>query len=315
MSANGHTHAANSIFQQPWWLEAVASGHWGEVIVRHDGEIAARMPYVVRGRRRMRMLTMPPVTQTLGPWIEPAIAAPARALGHEHELLAELEGGLPDAAAFVQQFSPAVTNALPFRWAGYRLDVQYTYRLALGDEDELWKGLRGNIRREIRKARRRVEVREDLGLDRFHAIWAKTFERQGMKAPVSLAWLERLDAACAERGSRLMTFACDDAGRVHAVSYVVWDRNGAYNLLGGADPELRTSGASSLLMWEAILRARAVTDVFDFEGSMIQPVERFFRAFGSRQTPYLKVSRATPAAAAALAARSGLRRLAAHRRS
>ena len=35
-----------------------------------------------------------------------------------------------------------------------------------------------------------------------------------------------------------MTFAHDEAGRVHAVSYVVWDRNAAFNLMGGADPEL-----------------------------------------------------------------------------
>jgi hypothetical protein len=304
----------NSIFQEHWWLDAVAPGRWGEVTVQRDGRIAAHMPYVVRGRRRMRMLTMPPVTQTLGPWIAPGTASPARALGHEHELLAALEAGLPDAAAFVQQFSPAVMNALAFHWAGYRLDVQYTYRLPLRSEEELWEGLRSNIRREIRKARRRVEVREDLGLDRFHAIWAKTFTRQGLPVPITLAALERLDAACTARGARLMTFARDEADRVHAVSYVVWDRNAAFNLLGGADPELRTSGASSLLMWEAILRARDVTDVFDFEGSMIQPVERFFRAFGSRQTPYLRVSRAKPAAAAALAARDRLRYLTALRR-
>ena len=104
-----------------------------------------------------------------------------------------------------------------------------------------------------------------------------------------------------------MLFAQDASGHVHAVLYVVWDRNAAFHLLSGADPELRTSGAGSLLMWEAITRARAVTDVFDFEGSMLKPVERFFRAFGSRQTPYLRVSRATPAARAVLALRRRLR--------
>jgi hypothetical protein len=57
------------------------------------------------------------------------------------------------------------------------------------------------------------------------------------------------------------------------------------------------------------VRARAVTDVFDFEGSMLRPVERFFRAFGSRQTPYLRVSRARLHARAALALRAGLLRL------
>ena len=311
----GETACANAIFQQPWWLEAMAPGHWDEVTVERDGRLVARLPYVVRGRPRMRVLTMPPLTQTLGPWMERSQASPSRTLGHEHELLAELEAALPPAAAFVQQFSPTVLNALPFHWAGYRLEVQYTYRLDLGPEDELWTGLRGSIRREIRKARRQVEVREDLGLDCFHAVWAKTFARQGLVAPASLAELERLDTACAVHDARAMLFACDATGNVHAVAYVVWDRNGAFNLLGGADPGLRSSGASSLLMWESIVRARRVTDVFDFEGSMIAPVERFFRAFGSRQTPYLKVTRTTPAARGAFAVRDRLRRLAPRRRS
>jgi hypothetical protein len=311
----GATRCANAIFQQPWWLEAVAPGRWGEATVEREGRVVARLPYVVRGRRRLRVLTMPPLTQTLGPWLEPSAAKPAHALGEEHELLAALEAALPQAAAFMQHFSPTMRNALAFHWAGYRLELLYTYRLeGLGSEEALWDGLRGNIRREIRKARKRIEVREDVGLDRFHAIWAKTFARQGLRAPASLPELERLDAACAARGARAMLFGQDDAGRTHAVSYVVWDEHAAYYLLGGGDPQLRTSGASSLLMWDSIMRARQVTDVFDFEGSMLMPVERFFRAFGSRQTPYLRVSRARPHARAALALRAGMGRLLDHRR-
>jgi hypothetical protein len=256
------------------------------------------------------MLTMPPLTQTLGPWVEPSGASAPRALGEEIELLGALEAALPPADAFVQQFAPTMLNALPFHWAGYRLELQYTYRLhGIGSEDAVWDGLRGNIRREIRKARGRVEVRDDLPLDRFHGVWGKTFERQGLPVPTSLSQLERLDEACASRGARALLSAHDDADRVHAVAYVVWDANAAFYLLGGADPALRTSGASSLLLWEGIARARAVTDVFDFEGSMLPPVERHFRAFGARQTPYLRVSRASRRGRAALAARAGWRRL------
>jgi len=305
------TPFANSIFQQPWWLEALAPGRWGEATVERNGGVAARLPYVVRGRRRLRMLTMPPLTQTLGPCIVRSEAKPARALGDEIALLTDLERALPQADAFTQHFSPSQLNALPFYWAGYRLELQYTYRLeGLGSEEALWNGLRGNIRREIRKARTRVEVRDDLGLDRFHAVWSKTFARQGLRPPASVAQLERLDTACAARGARAMLFARDDADRVHAVSYAVWDRNAAFYLLGGGDPELRNSGASSLLMWDAITRARGATDVFDFEGSMLKPVERFFRAFGARQTPYLRVSRVTRRGRTALAVRAVGRRLA-----
>jgi hypothetical protein len=305
------TRCANSIFQQPWWLDAMAPGRWGEANVEHDGRTVARLPYAVRGRGRWRVLTQPPLTQTLGPWVERSGAKPARSLAQEMELLTDLEAALPRAQGFRQSFSPTMLNALPFHWAGYRIELRYTYRLeGLRAEDALWEGLRSNIRREIRKARRRLTVREDLGLDLFYAVWAQTFARQGLELSHSLARLERLDGACAARGARAMLFAQDDAGRVHSVAYVVWDANAAYYLLGGGDPALRTSGAASLLMWEAIMRAREVTDVFDFEGSMIKPVERFFRSFGARQTPYVHVSRASRLGAAGLALRAGARGLA-----
>jgi hypothetical protein len=304
------TRCANAIFQQPWWLDAVAPGRWGQAVVERDGRTVARLPFAVRGRGRWRMLTQPALTQTLGPWLEPSEAKPANALAREMELLTELEAALPPAEAFFQGFSPTMLNALPFFWAGYRVEVRYTYRLeGLRSEEALWDGLRANIRREIRKARKRVQVRDELGLDRFHVVWAKTFSRQGLEPPLSLAQLERLDGACASRGARVMLFAQDETDRVHSVTYVVWDEHAAYYLLGGSDPELRTSGAASLLMWEAIMRARRMTDTFDFEGSMLKPLERFFRAFGARQVPYLSVSRASALARAALAARAGLRRL------
>jgi hypothetical protein len=308
----GETECANSIFQQPWWLDAVAPGRWGEVTCEQDGRIVARLPYVVRGRPKFRLLTQSSLMQTLGPWIEPSSAKPARALGREHELLAELESRLPEARGFSQQFSPLMLNALPFHWAGYRLELHYTYRLeGIASEDELWDGLRDNIRREIRKARKRVEIVEDLGPERFHEVLSKTYERQDIPTPHSLAEIERLEAACSRRDAGRMLFARDDEGRIHAVVWVVWDKHAAYYLLAGGEPDLRNSGASSLLVWEAIRRASAVTDVFDFHGSMLQPVERFFRSFGSRQTPYLSVTRMGPAARLAIATRPVVQRLAA----
>jgi len=313
-SARGVAACANTIFQEPWWLDAVAPGCWGEVTCERGGRTVARLPYVVRGRRGLRMLTQSTMTQTLGPSLEPSRTTGAGALAREHQLLAELEAALPPAQAFSQQFSPGILNALPFQWAGYRLEVRYTYRIGdLRSPDTVWAGLRGNIRREIRKARKRVRVVEDLGVDLFYDVLSKTYVRQGLPVPRSLDELARLEEACARRGAATMLFAQDDAGQVHGVAWVVWDRRAAYYLLAGAEPELRTSGASSLLVWEAMMRAREVTNVFDFHGSMVQPIERFFRGFGACQTPYLSVTRMSPGVRAALKARSAWYRLAGRR--
>ena len=46
--------------------------------------------------------------------------------------------------------------------------------------------------------------------------------------------------------------------------------------------------AMSALLWEAILYSKneLKAQVFDFEGSMIPSIERYFRKFGGELTPY-----------------------------
>lgn len=144
----------------------------------------------------------------------------------------------------------------------------------------------------MRKARKQLVVRSDLGLDRFLDLNAQTFERQGLPLPYSRELVVRLDSACREHHCSKIFFAEDAQGRVHAAAYIVWDEQAAYYLMGGADPELRSSGATSLVLWEAIQFAAGVTRTFDFEGSMIESIERYFRAFGARQKPYCRVTKA-----------------------
>jgi len=145
------------------------------------------------------------------------------------------------------------------------------------------------VRRNIRKARSELSVRTDLPLDRLLDMTALTFLRQGQGLPFDRDLVRRIDAACASRDARRMFFAEDSKGRVHAALYIVTDAASAYYLFGGADPQFRSSGAQNFLLWEAIRFASSRGIRFDFEGSMIEPIERVFRAFGARQVPYLQV--------------------------
>src|SRR4051794_14816836 len=171
----GATRCANAIFQQPWWLEAVAPGRWGEATVERDGRVVARLPYVVRGRPRLRILTMPPLTQTLGPWLEPSVAKPAHALGEEHELLGALEAALPQADAFMQHFSPTMRNALPFHWAGYRLAPRHPPPLGgLRPPPGLGGAPRGRRRPGLPQAPAPDHLRAGGGLGHPHGAWGHT---------------------------------------------------------------------------------------------------------------------------------------------
>ena len=91
-----------------------------------------------------------------------------------------------------------------------------------------------------------------------------------------------------------MLIAKDEQGNIHAAMLLIWDNQAAYYLIGGADNRFRNSEAMSLLMWKSIKLASDKVDIFDFEGTMVESVERFFRGFGGVQTPYYQLVKATP---------------------
>jgi len=280
------------IFAQPWWLDAVAPGAWDAVTIESNGAVFARLPYVARRRHGLTYLIMPPLTPHLGPWLRPFPGKNASKLAEEKRLMTELIERLPAFDVFTQHFHHAITNWLPFYWRGFQQTTRYTYIIEpLSDLAAVWKGMGANIRGHVRDAARGVTVRDDLGLDVFLDLNEKTFKRQGLPMPYGRDLVARLDQACSTQRRRRILFAEDVQGRLHAAVYLVWDPQAAYYLMSGADPELRSSGATSLLVWEAIQFAATVTQTFDLEGSMIEPVERFFRSFGASQKPYLRVSK------------------------
>lgn len=281
-----------NLFQERWWLDAIAPGEWDEVVVKRGTEVAARLPFLRRRKFRRTWLIQPKLTPYLGPWLRPTSAKLTNRLAETKELMAELIDALPPFDLFRQCFAPEVGYWLPFYWRGFQQTTRYTYRLAnLSDLDSVLAGFRHNIRVEIRKAQQLLTICDDLGLDCFARVWGLTFERQGSRLPISKQLIDRLDDACEKRSCRKMFFARDKNGNVHAAAYLVWNKKCAYYLMGGGDPDLRTSGAGSLVLWETIKFAATVSEQFDFEGSMIEPIERFFRAFGGTPIPYFSIQK------------------------
>jgi hypothetical protein len=102
-----------------------------------------------------------------------------------------------------------------------------------------------------------------------------------------------MDKALSKRKAREIFFAVDSQGREHSALYLMWDNQSAYVHMVGEDYNLRSSGAGILLVWEAIKFTRETLGLnkFDFEGSMIEPIEEVRRSFGARQVPYFVISK------------------------
>ncbi|EYB66480.1 hypothetical protein DEIPH_ctg105orf0001 [Deinococcus phoenicis] len=66
-----------------------------------------------------------------------------------------------------------------------------------------------------------------------------------------------------------------------------------YGLMSGRAIRTPVRGAAALLLWHAIGQAAQRELAFDFQGSMIESIEEYFRGFGARLTPYSHISKAS----------------------
>jgi hypothetical protein len=275
-----------TLFEEPYWLDAVAPGQWDAVEVKQNGLVVGRLPYVLKRRFGFTAVTKPWFTPWLGPWIQPTGAKLANELGHQHNVLEKLVAGLPKADRTFISCPPEFQNLMAFHWAGLDLRVGYTYRLTdMGDCQALWDGMRENVRRNCRKAEKVTVINCGHDVGTVIAAMEKTFKRQGIDNSASYPALERIDEALGRRGQRAIYAAEDAQGRVHAAIYMVYDDRHSFYLCGGGDPALRDSGAHALAMWHAIKDTGGRSRVFDFEGSSFRPIETFVRGFGSQQVP------------------------------
>jgi hypothetical protein len=75
-------HSYN-LFQERWWLDAVAPGEWDEVVVKRGTEVAARLPFLRRSMFRTTWLIQPRLTPCLGPWLRPTFAKLTNSLAEQ----------------------------------------------------------------------------------------------------------------------------------------------------------------------------------------------------------------------------------------
>lgn len=182
---------------------------------------------------------------------------------------------------------PEVVDVQPFVKLGFAIDVSYTYRLNLVPEEAtLLKNLSPERRKNIRDAQKagyEVHVNQHFkeGLD----LVDQTFKKSGLHYDIDI--LKRL---MAQNFAYTVTVA--KKSEVLAVAVMACDSNNAYYIAGGTSQQQNTGGAGAYVLWESIKLAKEKKiPVFDFCGSSVASIERFFRGFGGELTPYFRIKK------------------------
>ena len=285
------------LFLQYWWMETVCAGKQWNVALAFDGDrLTGAMPFHYVSKCGIRCVIQPQLTQFSGPvFFYPDNLSESHRLDFEKQVAAVLLKQIEDIKPhyFLQNFSPEITNWLPFYWSGYKQTTRYTYRIVdIRDPQRVFVGFDPEKRqRKIRRYEASTTVKYDLSPADFAAFHSIYWQSKGLRDILDTSLIERVCRIAIERDNGVIAALYDDAGRLLSARFVIYDRRCAYSLMSAHNAALHKSGHSETLFWSLIKYLSDKTVMFDFEGSMDEGIEYFYRSFGAIQTPFFEISK------------------------
>jgi lipid II:glycine glycyltransferase (peptidoglycan interpeptide bridge formation enzyme) len=265
-------------------------------ILNNNNQVIGCFMYFVFKKAGMRFVISPPYT----PGIDLYYVNPAESVVGRNSFNKELMSELADyfvalKAHFTDiQLSTVTKDVQPFIWKGYSSSLRYTYHIDLkSDESTIWNNLSSEKRKSVTKAGKdgiETNLCNDAGV--IYKLVKASLERNGLLKNENL--LKSIIDKFTGSHSVITFVASHEAAPVSATFCVINGKSAVY-LFGGFDEANRHHGAGVSCMWHSVLEAkRRGLHLFDFEGSMNEGIERYFREFGGELQSYPAIKNVKP---------------------
>lgn len=198
------------------------------------------------------------------------------------------------SALTVLAFPSSIIDLQPFIWAKYKVVPNYTYRIDLTQSLEVIKSNFDSKNRNVINKTIKEALAVDVNTLDKTALF--NFFNSSLTGAGANIYQKELKAVFFDFADDSNSFSLEakKEGRLTGVVFCVYDKTTCYYLLGGVNKGEGLNGINNLLVLKSIEKAVELgCSVFDFEGSMLKGVERFFRSFGPELTPYYTVNKAS----------------------
>ena len=281
------------IFYTPEWLDTVCGDRgWSVYFYEKDHQIRAVFPFMLQSKFGKPVFKMPKFTPYLGVlFFPPEDIYKREALqSFKKQACREILSQIRDLFYFNIAFHPDFDDWHEFYWQKYYQRCRYTYRIdTSAGASDIWAAFNSKIRNHIRTAEDTLKVSTAENTDTLFLLNQSTFSKQNMTVPYRKEMLiaiydkfHKLDQCQVLIAENKLT------GEAEAGILLLTDHAYMYCLVSGMKSE-SSRGAMSLLIWTAIQHAAQKGLNFDFEGSDLQAVEKFYRGFGGVLTPYYQI--------------------------
>lgn len=282
------------VFLQYWWLDSI-SNNWDIVIYRKNEVIQGLFVFETRYKYGIKIISTPRLTPYSGLWLfYPEGQKNHSRISFENEVVRNIILQLPKSHIFRVKLFHKLKNGLQFRWLGFKESMHYSYRLDQELGDLAFDNFKPNLKRDIKKFDSSRIVIESDDVDTLFDINNSSFAAKKMKPNFSLNELKKIYSSGKKRDAATILLIHDtNTKKVLGGLLLIKDtfNRTAYYLLGSTYPESRDRGTQSCLLWKAIQYCFSNGLNFDFEGSVIPSIEKYFRAFNPEQYKYSIISK------------------------
>lgn len=279
-----------AIYALPSYLDIIASG-WQGIEVWRDQDLLAVMPILVKRKKGFSYALQPSFSQYWGIFFSADFPeGNYKAFSLKRKVIQAAIAAIPkEIKWFLSGFAPEFDYPLPFQWENFDIRNRYTYRIALDKSIvEIEKNFGNDTRYDIRKAEKEgIRVSENsIGTGLMRLIDENHDSGKILLQEAEKETLVRLIPFLIDNGLGHVFEANSNDGKLIAAALTASFAGKTMYLMSAQSIEGKSSGAMSLVLKTAIAKAAETDHIFDFEGSMIEGIEGFFRGFGGSPIPY-----------------------------
>lgn len=282
-----------AIYAEYWYLSTVQK-NWMAIVVQEDSgnsKWLAVMPISLSKKLNISYSLQPLFTQHLGVFFSPFDGNLHDELHVKKKIINLIIDQFPrELVAISYNFSPRFNYFLPFTWKGFHVTPRMSYHLSVSKSvEEIRKTFSTRITNDIRKSDKyhfQLELSSDvlplLDISSSNRILSKK-----QHALFSRVWVE------AVKRKRGFCLYAKKEREICCGSAVLIDGDQMIFILLATKNVYKRTGVTSLVASSTIEQAVQHQDVtnFNFEGSMIESVEQYFRGFNAVPVPYYTIER------------------------
>ena len=256
------------MYAYSWYLDLVAP-EWSGLI---KGDYDAVMPLPTRKKLGITYVFQPPLTQQLGVFSSSMITS-----GELNDFLNAIPGHIK-YLNYNLNFSNDITGL------SYQVNQKTNYELGLAKSyEDVRAGYRGKTRRKIQQAKENVEI-----IEKINAIELVNLKRNNpdkKMEPAYYIWMHNFSENIIKKGIAEIIGAKSE-GKLCAAALFVKYGNRIYYFIPVSDPEGRKQLAMFALIDHMLKKYSGNDLIFDFEGSVLPGIARFFAGFGAISYSY-----------------------------